>query len=345
MKILRALAVSGLFAAGTTTAGWFHDADPHTAIVGLPDEQAWPAAVAAVAPGVPAPDLQTATPDQVRRFFARLTSAQQRDLVRRVPAVVGNLDGVPYRLRYAANARAGDQVLGYDPRGDGRLIQVFGDLGTARHIAVLVPGSGWRLANLAGDVPPPGVPPTVSARGLLAETRRLDPAARVAVVVWLGYDAPEAIDKQSVRSERAIAGAPALGRFVAGLPEKAQVTLLCHSYGAVVCGRAAPTVAADDIVALAAPGMDVDTAADLRTAARVWAARTADDPIRFVPNLRFAGFGHGTDPTAPDFGARRVATGTAHGHDGYYTPGTQSLTNLARVVLGRTTEVNDDARV
>ena len=104
----------------------------------------------------------------------------------------------------------------------------------------------------------------------------------VAVVVWLGYDAPQGWGTAVARSERASAGAEPLRRFVAGLPRTASTTLLCHSYGAVVCGHAAAGIAATDLVALAAPGLDVSTVEALRTGARVWVARIADDPIRQV---------------------------------------------------------------
>jgi hypothetical protein len=144
-------------------------------------------------------------------------------------------------------------------------------------------------------------------------------------------------------SQRAEAGAPALDRFLAGLPAGAGVTLVCHSYGALVCAHAAAGMRAGDLVALAAPGLDVSTVDQLRTGARVWVARTPDDPIRFVPHVRLAGLGHGADPLAT--GATEFRTGDAHGHEGYYAPGTESLTNIARIVLGWTTEVTrDDAR-
>jgi hypothetical protein len=349
-RTLAGAALAGLLFMGTGAAAWSNGADPHLALAGPPGAPAWAAAAAAVTPGVPAPDPASASPDRVRRFWAALDRPQRLELARRDPGVVGNLDGVPWSLRYAANDRArrahdpggprpAGRLLGYDPRGDGRLVEVFGDLASARRVAVLVPGSGWRLGNLLGTAPRTGADPVAAAQALRAETARLDPAARVAVVVWLGYDPPEGIDREAFRSERAAAGVPALSRFLAGLPPGVQVSLLCHSYGAVVCGRAAPAARAGDLVLLAAPGVDAPSAAALRTSARVWAARTADDPIRFVPHVRVGGFGHGADPTAPGFGARLLDTGGARGHDGYYAPGTESLTNLARIVLGRTSEV------
>jgi len=226
------------------------------------------------------------------------------------------------------------RLLGYDPRGDGQVVLSFGDLGAARHVAVVVPGTGWTAARLRDAA----ATPVAGARDLVAEANRLDPATPTTAVLWFGYDAPESIDREVMRSTRAVAGARALTRFLAGLPAGTRVSLVCHSYGAVVCGRAVTGGAhVDDLVAVAAPGLDVGSAAGLRT--RVWAARTADDPIRYTPFVRLAGLGHDADPTSHGFGARVLRTGTAHGHGGYFRPGTESLTNLARITLGRTGEV------
>jgi hypothetical protein len=349
-RVLLGLVLSAILSGGATGAAWMLGPDPHPALGGPPGAGAWPAAVAAAAPGVPAPDPATASVAEVRRFWAALSTTQRRALAQRAPEVIGNLDGIPYRLREAANRRVrhrtdpggprpAGRLLAYDPRGDGRVVLAFGDLDAAGRVAVLVPGSGWRLDHLLGPGRRTGADPLAAATSLRAELARLAPAGRVAVVVWLGYDTPEEIDRQAFRSERAAAGARALTRFLDGLPGRARVSLLCHSYGAVVCGRAAGGGRVGDLVALAAPGMDVATAAGLATSARVWAARVADDPIRFVPDLRVGGFGHGADPVGPGFGARVFRTGAASGHDSYYSAGAESLANLARIVLDRPSEV------
>jgi hypothetical protein len=359
-RLLTGVAASGLLSVGTLGAAWPGGADPHRPLLGPPGAAGWPAAVGAVAPGVAAPDPDAASPSQVRRFVARLSERQRLELAARDPGVVGNLDGMPVALREAANRRTAEtaavpdrpeppgrpdtpgRLLGYDPRGDGRVIEVFGDLDSARNVAVIVPGSGWTLRNVmaAGRVGARhGADPVAGALALRDQIRRLDPGASTAVVMWLGYDTPEGIDRQAARSERAIAGAVALRRFVAGLPSAAHVTLLCHSYGAVVCGRAAGAPGIDELVALAAPGLDVGSAAALHTPARVWAARVPDDPMRFVPSIRVGPFGHGADPTDPSFGARVLRTGTARGHGGYDAPGSELLANLARIVLDRPSEV------
>jgi hypothetical protein len=55
--------------------------------------------------------------------------------------------------------------------------------------------------------------------------------------------------------------------------------------------------------------------------------------------VRVGGLGHGVDPVSAGFGASVFDTGSITGHDQYYAPGSESLANLARIVLGRTDEV------
>ncbi len=110
--------------------------------------------------------------------------------------------------------------------------------------------------------------------------------------------------------------------------------MFCHSYGSVVCGLAAHRLAVTDLVVLGSPGMRADDVAGLRTNARVWAAKDPTDWIDNVPNVRFAGLGHGTDPTDPAFGARRVPADEARGHAGYFAPGTDSLRTFVAIARG-----------
>lgn len=82
--------------------------------------------------------------------------------------------------------------------------------------------------------------------------------------------------------------------------------------------------------------MRARTVAGLHTGARVWAARGPSDWISNVPNVEFAGLGHGADPTSAAFGARRIPAGDVSGHTGYFTPGTQSLKAFAAIATGET---------
>jgi alpha-beta hydrolase superfamily lysophospholipase len=114
------------------------------------------------------------------------------------------------------------------------------------------------------------------------------------------------------------------------------VVLVGHSYGALVAGLATrhlgPSVT--DVVALGAPGIGVDRAADLGTSARVWAALAESDWIRRVPPVRIGRLGYGVPPSAPAFGARPLPAHLVRGHDGYLDAGTDTLDAIVSVVLG-----------
>jgi pimeloyl-ACP methyl ester carboxylesterase len=114
------------------------------------------------------------------------------------------------------------------------------------------------------------------------------------------------------------------------------VTLIGHSYGALVVGLAAPELPrVADLVALGAPGLGVPTAAALG-GVRVWSALAAGDWIRRVPQLRLGHLGHGRRPSAPAFGALPLPTAGVDGHDGYLCPGSATLDAVTAIVLGHT---------
>ena len=247
------------------------------------------------------------------------------------PAVGQSLsDGTPVTV-----AGPTATVLSADAHGQGRVVEAFGDVRRARDIAVIVPGVGWTGPLLRDEHDAGRRPPAVLARSLLAEMQRRAPGVPAAVVVWLDYDPPAGIDADAARSDRAVDGAPRLAAFVASLPRAARVSLICHSYGSVVCGHAAPALHVTSLVVVGSPGMDVWSRAALRTSATVWAGIAPDDPIALVPHTRVDGLGHEADPTSPSFGARPLPVGGAHGHNGYLVAGTDSLAAVARIATGR----------
>ncbi|MEV6299510.1 alpha/beta hydrolase [Actinoplanes sp. NPDC051861] len=289
------------------------------------------------------PDPSTATAAQVAGWFAGIPSTEAGDLVRRYPEVVGNLDGVPVHLRYAANHdpnRPGRQILALDRRGDGRVAEVLGDLDTATHLVILIPGVETELANF--DTGLGGVErraPAWQARQLHDQIRSVAPGAPVAVIAWLGYDTPDGVRRDALREDLAASGALALTRFVAGLtadhPDR-RITLIGHSYGSIVAGRAAADLGPQvtDIVAIGSPGMGVPDRAALRTGARVWAGSAPDDWTRRLPGVRLFGLGHGRLPIDARFGALSLPCADTGGHDGYFLPGTSSLRAMAEITLG-----------
>jgi pimeloyl-ACP methyl ester carboxylesterase len=229
-------------------------------------------------------------------------------------------------------------ILALDRSGDGRIVEAVGDLRDADRVAVIVPGVATTLDNFHNGLG--GVvqrSPYWQASQLYAAAGA--DARKVAVVAWLGYDPPDGVDLAAVRSSRAVAGASALVRFVSELTAYRpgiSITLIGHSYGSLVLAYAAARLPAQvtDLVVLGSPGMDVGRAGQLHAHARLWAGSAAGDWTRWLPDLRILGLGHGTNPSRPWFGTRRLDVAGAHGHDGYFVPGTTSLRSLAAVVDG-----------
>ncbi|GGQ74307.1 hypothetical protein GCM10010280_20970 [Streptomyces pilosus] len=285
----------------------------------LPLAGAGPARVPAPRPAVPA----AAGLDAVY--------AAHRDNAREAARMAGAYGD---RKRAAVDRALGaGQLLYFDGRGDGQVTEVFGDLARAGRVAVLVPGSDTGLDTYGRF-----------RAAALALHERL--GGRGAVVAWLGYETPGTFSTAVATTGRAEEAAPRLRRLVDAVREatgrRARVSLLCHSYGSVVCAEAAPGLDVADIALLGSPGTGAGTAAGLRTRARVWAARGGEDWVGNVPHLSVGllgtTVGFGTDPVSPAFGARVFEAGDG-GHGDYFAPGSVSLANLTRIVLGDTRAV------
>ncbi|MFG2137556.1 alpha/beta hydrolase [Streptomyces sp. NPDC048650] len=327
--------------------------------------------------GRPLPDPKAA-PATVRAFFGTLDRTGQWQLAARYPLVVGNMGGAPVQLRYRANrmaidhARAiekqrmgdhrltpvgrqtagslmhrlesmmspGRQILAFDPAGDGRAAEVFGNLSKARRVSVVVPGVDTNLSTFERTAKALTAPVGM-AHSLYRAERKASPSARTAVIAWADYTSPGGLGVEAATGQLAATGAVRLEGLVAALPPTTSVSLFCHSYGSVVCGVAARQLPSnvEDIAVAGSPGMRAESLAGLGTHARVWAMRDADDWIQDVPYLEFGGLGHGADPVEPSFGSRILSAQGAEGHTGYFAPGTESLHNFARIGVGALTSV------
>ncbi|MGV9771684.1 alpha/beta hydrolase [Streptosporangium sp. NPDC003464] len=279
-------------------------------------------AVPAPVPAALAP-MRSATPAALAERYAA-----GREGIRAAERMAAG-DGHRWRAAtLRAMADPARQFLFFDGRGGGRTAEVFGDLSAAERIAVLVPGSDTNLDKY----------------GLLrggALRLRQELGDRSAVIAWLGYRTPSLMSLAVLTPGRADEGAPALRAFVRELSAArpaARISLVCHSYGSVVCARAASGLDVADIVLYGSAGVGAGSAAALRTRATVWAGRSAGDWVAGVPHLRlrlpFATVGLGTDPVSPEFGARIFAAGDG-GHSDYLRPGSTSLRNIARIVAGQ----------
>ncbi|MCM2388644.1 alpha/beta hydrolase [Streptomyces albipurpureus] len=324
----------------TGTAGWASGSAQRAVTGPPPGTGAW---VEDRSLGRELPHPATADPRQVAAFFGGLSAGQREGLAQRHPLVVGNLDGVPVSLRYRANSHAvrgtaferlaasGRQILAFDPRGRGQVAEVYGDLEGASTVSVIVPGADIDAGTFDREDNPYGTPAG------MAKSLRTAAGKGSAVIAWTGYTTPLGVGLGAATGELAEAGAVRLTRFTQGLDAVGTpaAKLFCHSYGSVVCGLAAATgeLTASDVVVLGSPGVRASSAKELNT--RVWAAKSASDWISKVPNVHFLGLGHGSDPTAPSFGAHRLPAHQARGHSGYFAPGTDSLHAFAAIAKAR----------
>lgn len=240
------------------------------------------------------------------------------------------------RLNAGDSAPKGKELylLGYDSKDDGRAIIAMGNPDTAAHTGILVPGTNTTMESVPGQLERIG-----KLQGA-AEDR--SDGGSVAMITWLGYDAPEAstTDFNSVGGTgRAEDAAPDLRQFVAGTHAShdgspSHTTVLGHSYGSTVVGAAAAGgsgLGADDVVVVGSPGMTVDEAEDLQMdPEHVWVGGAEDDPII----NHFSDYTLGRDPMLGGFGGNNFEVDT-HGHSGYWDKGSESLDNQGAIIAGR----------
>ncbi|GII32857.1 alpha/beta hydrolase [Planotetraspora mira] len=295
-----------------------------TASVAVPvTGAARPAAVAAPVPPVLTP-LRAATPAALADRYAANREAIWA--AERMAADRGHQWRAGMLRAMADPAR---HFLSFDGRDGGRATEVFGDLSQSERIAVLVPGSDTDLDRYG-----------LLRGGSMRLQQRL--GARSAVIAWLGYRTPSTVSLQALTPGRASAAAPDLRAFVRELSTAkpgARLSLVCHSYGSVVCGRAASGLEVADIILYGSAGTTADDVAALHTPATVWAGRATHDWIAHVPHTRlrlpFVTVGFGADPVSPEFGARLFAAGDG-GHSDYLNARSPALENIARIVSGQT---------
>lgn len=262
--------------------------------------------------------------------------------------------------------RPGVRMLRLDPTGDGRLVEVQGDLLTARHVVILIPGMTNDLSNIDRDLRP--------RSDAIFDEMVVCGGPDVAVITWLGYDTPD-LDAQGLidgaTTGKARAGAAQLVSDVnalraAGL--NSHVTVVAHSYGTIVAGFAMRTgLAVDDLVVVGSPGMAAQKRKALGSPkVNLWATATegpaitsspvAEKVIDAVSHQILPGLGpiiarpikeqvtggdpitkapvHGPDPTDPGFGAK-VFPSSGSGHSAYFDRGSTGLSNIALIAVGK----------
>ncbi|MGH3678457.1 MAG: alpha/beta hydrolase [Mycobacterium sp.] len=259
----------------------------------------WPVEAADVVAG-----WSAMSQDRIANQIAAMTPEQRQRLVDEFPKQVGNTDGVPWHMRIEANrlniaqaiadehrrtdnpesrtriafyqgllgevddpARSGSrvdrQILAFDP-DRASLIELNGNLGTAKSVAVLVPGLNTTIEGSTAN--------TQTARRFVSATR-----GEVATITYLGGPFPrgdtlitgliEAADPRYAldMAPRLVAFSEDVDRTVDGTGRDIPVTYIGHSYGGSIMGTAEVFgLTADRTLYLAAAGagVGVDDPAD-----------------------------------------------------------------------------------
>ncbi|MEW2490249.1 alpha/beta hydrolase [Streptomyces sp. NPDC048411] len=249
-------------------------------------------------------------------------------------------------------------LLGFDGNDMGRAIVSIGNPDTADNVVTYVPGTFAKLESIDGDVG--------RAAALQLEAERQDPAHSTASIVWLGYDAPQAIATDATETKWADKAEEPLGNFLQGIEEAnhrdVNQTLLGHSYGSLVAGqtmRSHLDLPVDNAIMVGSPGVGVDHAKDLNIAPdRVFAATAKNDLINLAPPpagplaplnpkaymelFDNHSIVHGTDPVSDNFGGRvfDVPDGKLPGSGGEMMPAhsqywdEKPLGSLAKIITG-----------
>lgn len=243
-------------------------------------------------------------------------------------------------------------LLKYEPEafgGDGAAAIAIRNPDTAANTAVLVKGAGTgvRQGSLAR---PDGV-------RLYRESANADWGKETAVVLWLGYDAPDGWYDSALRAPGlARAGAQALAADVNGLPVTHQgapthMTVVGHSYGSTVVADAAAGfgMRANDVVLVGSPGTDLaHSAADfhLSSGGHLYVGAASGDVVTWTPGqvtgpgLFGPSFGGlGDDPSVDGYGSTRFKAELSGAnpvldHLRYFDDGSESLFSIADVVSG-----------
>lgn len=241
---------------------------------------------------------QADTPEQVAAAWASLTEAERAALVAERPSFVGNLDGIPYDVRFAANRDVYTQTVAAGPYGeplDAQLEQLgreidrhggellfFRPFEQPQATAAVAYGVARDAYGVASD-PFDGVTNVntlvggmfsglddlsawgESARDLNDYANAYgDPGTSSMTIAWYGYDSPSIGTEPFMGSARE--GAARLTETLRGLRAETTgnvtTTVIGHSYGSTTAflavGSAGSSLGVDRLIAVGSAGITTE---------------------------------------------------------------------------------------
>ncbi|MGH3942152.1 MAG: alpha/beta hydrolase [Pseudonocardiaceae bacterium] len=246
------------------------------------------------------------------------------------------------------------QLLVLDTSGErAKAAIASGDIDTAQHVAVFTPGM---TSTVQDSMIGYDDQLDLLRREAQNQTNQYGDAGQVAVVTWLGYEAPqwdETLDPSDSVAGQAAAyrGAEKLAGFLDGIDashtDDLHLTALGHSYGSTTTGLALQeTEVVEDVVFFGSPGIGTSDVTNLNVpAGKAYVIEASWDPV--ADTGRF-----GTDPNQLDgitnlsarehtLDGRQLTEVT--GHTNYLTQGSTSQYNMGMIVAGvRQRVIQDD---
>lgn len=285
-------------------------------------------------PGPPTSGLPDEAAEDRLREFARWQAEFER---RAGPDAAAALRGYAAIAEQLASNDPPRYLLNVDDQG--RAAIALGNPDTATRIATFVPGMDSTVDGIGGGLD--------RARALL-DAADAAGAGRgtTSAIAWYDYQAPRGLIA-AAKDGAADAGAPRLDQFQDGLRAahvgpRSYNTVVGHSYGSFVVGTAASggsSLAADALVLVGSPGLELERVTDLRldgidpadNPAHVFATAAAADPVPIVGALS-----HGPSVTDPDFGATVFGSvgGVSTAHSDYWDPGNPARATMGRIIAG-----------
>jgi hypothetical protein len=243
-------------------------------------------------------------------------------------------------------------LLRYQPElfgGVGAAAIAIGNPDTAANTAVLVDGSGSGVRE--------GTLADTDGVRLYEESTRADWAKQTAVVMWVGYDAPNTVfdpglyEPNAARTGGRLLAADVNALAVTHLGRPTHMTVIGHSYGSTVVSDAATYgMRTNDVVLVGSPGTDrAHSAADfhLSPGGHLYVGAASGDAVTWSPGRVRPGLigptlgGLGGDPSVDGFGSTRFkaevpgyTANPIYDHLHYFDDGSESLFSIADVVAG-----------
>lgn len=244
-------------------------------------------------------------------------------------------------------------LMKYQPdafNGEGAAAIAMGNPDTAANTAILVKGlgTGVREGTLSN---PDGV-------RLYEESTRADWNKETAVIMWVGYDAPNTwhdpglIEPNMARTGGRLLATDVNALSTTHLGAPTHMTVVGHSYGSTVVSDAAAGFGmhTNDVVLVGSPGTDMAYSANdfhLAPGGHLYVGAASADPVTWSPNVHGPGVfgpqlaGLGADPAADGFGATRFkaenpayTANPIYDHSHYFDKGSESLFSISDIVSG-----------